>query len=145
MEDLLVSFAKCCKPLPGDDIIGFITRGRGMVIHRSNCDNIRNSLTDSDRAIPVDWEPKEGVFFVASIRVEAANRKSLLSDITSAIAKSNCDIRSAHVTTNDNVAMDDFDVDVKDLVSLQNLMKEIRKVKGVTGVIRLDMRSPENV
>ena len=145
MEDLLVSFAKCCKPLPGDEIVGFITRGRGMVIHRSNCDNIRNSLTDSDRAIPVDWEPKEGVFFVASIRVEAANRKSLLSDITSAIAKSNCDIRSAHVTTNDNIAMDDFDVDVKDLVSLQNLMKEIRRVKGVTGVIRLDMRSPENV
>ncbi|MDP2982132.1 MAG: bifunctional (p)ppGpp synthetase/guanosine-3',5'-bis(diphosphate) 3'-pyrophosphohydrolase [Candidatus Latescibacter sp.] len=145
MEDLLVSFAKCCKPLPGDEIVGFITRGRGMVIHRSNCDNIRNSPTDSDRAIPVDWEPKEGVFFVASIRVEAANRKSLLSDITSAIAKSNCDIRSAHVTTNDNIAMDDFDVDVKDLVCLQNLMKEIRKVKGVTGVIRLDMRSPENV
>lgn len=145
MEDLLVSFAKCCKPLPGDEIVGFITRGRGMVIHRSNCDNIRNSLTDSDRAIPVDWEPKEGIFFVASIRVEASNRKSLLSDITSAIAKSNCDIRSAHVTTNDNIAMDDFDVDVKDLVSLQNLMKEIRKVKGVTGVIRLDMRSPENV
>jgi GTP diphosphokinase / guanosine-3',5'-bis(diphosphate) 3'-diphosphatase len=145
MEDMLVSFAKCCKPLPGDEIVGFITRGRGMVIHRTNCENIRSSHAENDRAIPVDWEPGEGVFFVASIRVEAANRKNLLSEITSAIAKSNCDIRSAHATTNDNIAMDDFDVDVKDLVCLQNLMKEIRKVKGVTGVIRLDMRSPENV
>jgi GTP diphosphokinase / guanosine-3',5'-bis(diphosphate) 3'-diphosphatase len=145
MDNMMVSYAKCCKPLPGDEIRGFITRGRGMIIHRSDCESLKYSLENGDRTVHVDWEPKEGVFFVASIRVEAVNRKSLLSDITSAIAKCNCNIRSAHAITKDNIGVEDFDVDVRDLVNLQNLMKEIRNVKGVTGVIRLDMRSPDNV
>ena len=84
------------------------------------------------------------MIFVASIRVEATDRKSLLTDITAAIAKSNCNIRKANVNTKDKVATDDFDVNVKNLKDLQNLMKEIRIVKGVTKVIRLDMRSPDN-
>jgi GTP pyrophosphokinase len=145
MENLLVSFAKCCKPLPGDDIVGYITRGRGMVIHRSDCDNIKNALDDNERTIPVSWEPRDGILFVASIRVEASNRKSLLTDITSAMARSNCNIRSAHISTTDDIAIDDFDVDVRDLSDLHELMKEVRKVKGVSSVTRLDMRSPENI
>jgi GTP pyrophosphokinase len=144
MENLLVSFAKCCKPLPGDDIVGFVTRGRGMVIHRSDCENIKNMLTDADRTIQVSWEPRDGILFVASIRVEAVNRKSLLSDITSAMARSNCNIRSASIATRDDIAIDDFDVDVRDLSDLYDLMKEVRKVKGVNSVTRLDSRTPEN-
>ena len=84
------------------------------------------------------------MIFVASIRVEATDRKGLLTDITAAIVKSNCDIREANIITKDKVATDDFDVNVKNLKDLQNLMKEIRNVKGVTKVIRLDMRSPDN-
>jgi GTP pyrophosphokinase len=145
MENLLVSFAKCCKPLPGDDIIGFVTRGRGLVIHQSDCENVKHALDEAERAIHVDWEPKEDMFFVATIRIEAANRKSLLSDITSAIARFNCNIRSATIATQDDIATGDFDVDVKDLADLQNLMKEVRKVKGVASVIRRDMRSPEKI
>lgn len=145
MENLMVSFAKCCKPLPGDDIIGFVTRGRGMVIHRSDCENVRNALVDPDRAIRVDWEPRDGVLFVASIRVEAVNRRNLLSEITSTIARSSCNIRSANITTQDDMAIDDFDVDVRDLVDLQDLMREIRKVKGVSAVTRQDMRSPDHL
>ncbi len=145
MENLLVTFAKCCKPLPGDDIIGFVTRGRGMVIHRTDCDSIKQSSEDMERTIHVNWEPKEDLFFVATIRVEATNRKSLLSDVTSAIARANCNIRSASIDTRDNIAVDDFDVDVKDLIALQNLMKEVHKVKGVTSVVRRDMRSPDNL
>ena len=145
MENLLVSYAKCCKPLPGDDIIGFVTRGRGMIVHRNDCENIRDLGEDMDRFINVDWKPADNMFFVASIRVEAVNRKSLLSDISSAISKSNCDIRSAQITTNDNIAIDDFDIDIKNLTDLQNLMNEIRKVKGVNRVMRLDMRSPQNI
>jgi GTP pyrophosphokinase len=93
----------------------------------------------------MDWEPKQDMFFVATIRVEAANRKNLLSEITSSIAKFNCNIRSANITTQDEIAIGDFDVDVKDLAALQNLMHEIRKVKGVASVVRRDMRSPENL
>ncbi|MCE5251775.1 bifunctional (p)ppGpp synthetase/guanosine-3',5'-bis(diphosphate) 3'-pyrophosphohydrolase [bacterium] len=145
MENLLVSFAQCCKPLPGDEIIGFITRGRGMVIHRSDCENVLNNPIEMERAIDVNWEPGDNMFFVASIRAEGVNRKSLLNDITSAIAKFNCNIRSANVITKDGIAIDDFDVDVKNLSDLQRLMNEIRKVKGINRVIRFDLRSPKNV
>ncbi|MBN1291649.1 MAG: bifunctional (p)ppGpp synthetase/guanosine-3',5'-bis(diphosphate) 3'-pyrophosphohydrolase [Candidatus Latescibacteria bacterium] len=145
MENLLVSFAECCKPLPGDNIIGFITRGRGMVIHRSDCENVAGKPESIERAIHVDWEPKDNMFFVASLRVEALNRKSLLSDVTSAIARYNCNIRSANIQTQDDIAFEDFNVDVKSLKDLQNLMKEIRKVKGVSRVVRFDMRSPGNI
>ena len=145
MDNLLVSFAKCCKPLPGDDIVGFVTRGRGIVVHRSDCDNIRNSGEDPERSIDVDWKPRDDLFFVASIRVEAVNRKSLLTEVSSAIAKANCNIRSANVTTQDDIAIDDFEIDVKSLWNLQKLMREIRNVKGVSRVMRLDMRSPDNI
>jgi GTP diphosphokinase / guanosine-3',5'-bis(diphosphate) 3'-diphosphatase len=144
MSNLLVSFANCCKPLPGDEIVGFVTRGRGMVIHRTDCENILN-LEDDSRLIHMNWEPDEEHFFVASIRVEGSDRKGLLSDITSAIAKSNCDVRNARITTKDSLAIDDFDVDVKSLGDLQNLMRDIRHVKGVSRVKRLDMRTPDNI
>jgi GTP pyrophosphokinase len=141
VENLLVSYAKCCKPLPGDEIVGYVTRGRGMVIHRSECENIKNIGENDDRLIRVKWEPKEGMLFVASIRVEAIDRKGLLTEITAAITKSNCDIRSATAIVKDGIAIDDFDVDVKDLADLYRLIKEIRNVKGIIRVERLDMRS----
>ena len=98
-----------------------------------------------ERAIHVDWKPTDGISFVASIRVEALNRKNLLNDITAAIAKTNCNIRSAYVTSSDDTAIGDFDIDVKDLANLQFLMKEIRKINNVNRVIRQDMRSPQDV
>jgi GTP pyrophosphokinase len=143
MENLLINFAQCCKPLPGDDIVGFVSRGRGLIIHRADCSNITREIGDQERSIDVDWKTAENMLFVASIRVEAANRKSLLSDITSVIAKSNCNIRNAKIETVDEIAVDDFDIDVKNLSDLQKLMAEVRKVKGVSRVTRLDMRSPK--
>ena len=143
MANLLVSFAQCCKPLPGDDIIGFVTRGRGVVVHRTDCPNIRDLGEDMERAMHMDWQTEGEVSFVASIRVEALDRKHLLSDITSTIAKSKCDIRSAQITTSDDMAIDDFDVDVKSLADLEVLMNEIRRVKDVNRVIRLDKRAPK--
>ncbi len=143
IENLMVSYAKCCKPLPGDDIIGYITRGRGLIIHRSDCENMSNLAQDEKRIIQVKWETQKDLLFVASIRVDAKDRQGLLSDITSAIAKSTCDIRGASIKTKDGIATDDFDVDVKNLADLNNLMKSIRHVKGVHKVERLDMRSPE--
>ncbi len=142
MENLLVNFAKCCKPLPGDDIIGFVTRGRGLIIHRSDCENIQN-LAEDDRLIQMNWQPKNDLLFVASIRVEATDRKELLSDIIAAISRCNCDIRNARINTTDLIAINDFDVNVRSLADLQRLMKEIRSVKGVVKVRRLDSRSPE--
>ena len=116
-----------------------------MIIHRSDCENIRSMGADMERAIHVDWKPTEEISFVASIRVHALNRKNLLIDITGAIAKSNCNIRSAYITTSEDTAVCDFDVDVKDLASLNFLMKDIRNIKSVNKVIRQDMRSPQDI
>jgi len=144
MENLLISYAKCCKPLPGDDVVGFVTRGRGLVIHRNDCENIKNLVDEEDeRIIQATWEDKGDAFFVASIRVEGTDRKGFLTDITGAISKANCDIRSANAMTKDGFAIDDFDVDVKNLADLRKLMSEIGKVKGVNRVIRLDTRTHE--
>lgn len=145
LDNLLINYANCCKPLPGDDVVGYVTRGRGLVIHRSDCENIKNLVEDDERIVQANWEAIEDMFFVASIRVEASNRKGLLADITSVISKTNCDIRSAQATTKDGIAVDDFDVDVKNLTDLKKLMNEIRDVKGVTKVKRLDTRSHENI
>ncbi len=145
LENLMVSFAQCCKPLPGDQIIGFVTRGRGVVVHREDCRNIENLGEDIERAIDVDWQTTEEVSFVASIRVEARDRKNLLNDITAAIARSKCDIRSAQITTRDDLAVDDFDIDIRNLADLQTLMSEIRKIRNVNRVTRLDKRSPSSV
>ncbi len=146
MGNLLVTYAKCCKPLPGDDVFGFVSRGRGLIIHRSDCENIKNLVdVEDERIIQAAWEARGDMFFVASIRIEAMDRKGLLTDITAAISKSNCDIRSANATTKDNLAVDDFDVDVKNLADLKRLMKEIQNVKGVSRVKRLDTRSHENL
>ncbi len=144
MENLLVSFAKCCKPLPGDDIVGFVTRGRGVIVHRSDCENVLSLGDDSERAIQVDWQTAGDDSFVASIRVEGQNRHNLLHDITAAFDKAKCDVRSANITTQDDIAVDDFDVNVRSLADLQNLMDLIRRVKGVSRVTRLNMRNPKH-
>jgi GTP pyrophosphokinase len=143
LGNLLVKYAKCCRPLPGDIIIGYITRGKGLMSHRADCEIIRK-YPDEERIVDVSWDPREDMFFVASLRVQATDRKGLLTDITSAISKTNSDIRSAKAIVKDGLAIDDFEVDVKNLEDLKALMKNIRNVKGVSKVERLDKRLKEN-
>jgi len=138
VDNLMISFAKCCNPVPGDGIIGLITRGRGVSVHRTDCPNIGQILGDGDRVVMVDWDIGEDQAFMAQIRIEAADRKHLLRDITAAMSEVGTNISGGELGTEDSMAYTTFTVDVKDLQQLRKLLRRIRKVKGVLNVERLD-------
>lgn len=138
VDNLMILFAKCCNPVPGDGIVGLITRGRGVSIHRTDCPNIAQILDDRDRVVMVDWDIGEDQAFIAQIRIEAADRKHLLRDITAAMSEVGTNISGGELSTEDGIAYNTFTVDVKDLQQLRKLIKKIKKVKGVLKVKRLD-------
>jgi len=139
IDNPMIQFAKCCHPVPGDDIVGFITRGRGISIHRSDCANARESISRTpERRIDVEWDSGSEQIFPAKIMITANDRKGLLSDITSAIAESGVNIRSGEfITEEESLASNRLILDVKNLKQLNRLMKKIREVKGVIKVERV--------
>jgi GTP diphosphokinase / guanosine-3',5'-bis(diphosphate) 3'-diphosphatase len=143
VEDLLVRFAKCCNPLPGDQIVGFITRGRGLTVHARDCLTVAKSVLDRERLINVEWDeetpPPESAKRPVRIAVYIGNdRPGLLSEITGAIGSKNGNITKAEVTvTDDRRGINNFVVEVADLSQLQDIMTAIRDVPDVINVERV--------
>ncbi len=135
LEDILVRFAKCCSPLPGDPIIGFITRGRGVTIHTVDCRHVL--AEDSERRIDVDWDMKKKASRPVKICVYCADQKGMLTGISGAISTCEANIVSAFVqSTPDQRGVNTFEVDVQDLDHLNRVLAAIRKLKGVYRVER---------
>jgi len=139
VEDLLVRFAKCCNPLPGDAIVGFITRGRGLTVHARECLTVAKSVLDRERLIDVEWDVEEPAKRPVRIAVYISNdRPGLLSEITGAISSRNGNITKAEVTvTDDRRGINNFVVEVADLRQLQDIMTAIRGVADVINVERV--------
>jgi guanosine-3',5'-bis(diphosphate) 3'-pyrophosphohydrolase len=139
VEDLLVRFAKCCNPLPGDPIVGFITRGRGLTVHARDCLTVAKSVLDRERLISVEWDVEEPAKRPVRIAVYIGNdRPGLLSEITGAISASNGNITKAEVkVTDDRRGINNFVVEVSDLGQLQEIMGAIREVPDVINVERV--------
>jgi guanosine-3',5'-bis(diphosphate) 3'-pyrophosphohydrolase len=143
VDDLLVRFAKCCNPLPGDQIVGFITRGRGLTVHARDCLTVAKSVLDRERLINVEWDeetpPQETAKRPVRIAVYIGNdRPGLLSEITGAIGGKNGNITKAEVTvTDDRRGINNFVVEVADLSQLQDIMAAIRDVPDVINVERV--------
>jgi GTP diphosphokinase / guanosine-3',5'-bis(diphosphate) 3'-diphosphatase len=143
VDDLLVRFAKCCNPLPGDQIVGFITRGRGLTVHARDCLTVAKSVLDRERLINVEWDeetpPPESAKRPVRIAVYIGNdRPGLLSEITGAIGSKNGNITKAEVTvTDDRRGINNFVVEVADLSQLQDIMTAIRDVPDVINVERV--------
>ena len=139
VEDLLVRFAKCCNPLPGDAIVGFITRGRGLTVHARECLTVAKSVLDRERLIDVEWDVEEPAKRPVRIAVYIGNdRPGLLSEITGAISSRNGNITKAEVTvTDDRRGINHFVVEVADLRQLQEIMAAIRLVGDVINVERV--------
>ncbi|HEU4368038.1 MAG TPA: bifunctional (p)ppGpp synthetase/guanosine-3',5'-bis(diphosphate) 3'-pyrophosphohydrolase [Methylomirabilota bacterium] len=139
VEDLLVRFAKCCNPLPGDAIVGFITRGRGLTVHARDCLTVAKSVLDRERIINVEWDVEEPAKRPVRIAVYIGNdRPGLLSEITGAISSRNGNITKAEVTvTDDRRGINHFVVEVSDLRQLQDIMTAIREVADVINVERV--------
>ncbi|MBE7026185.1 MAG: bifunctional (p)ppGpp synthetase/guanosine-3',5'-bis(diphosphate) 3'-pyrophosphohydrolase [Ruminococcaceae bacterium] len=141
IDNCLVRLSKCCTPVPGDDIIGFITRGRGVSVHRRDCPNIApTSLTeeDLDRFIGVSWSTdKLSGEYLSEIQVEADDRTGLLAEITAAITETKIPMRSLNArTTKSNVAIITFTVEISDTTQLETIIRKIRGLPGVYEVMR---------
>jgi GTP pyrophosphokinase len=134
--DLLVRFAKCCHPIPGDPIVGFITRGKGVTVHLQSCPTVLNER-EITRLIDVEWESAPTETYPISIRVEAYDRTGLLSDITQVVAENKVNIVAAHVgVTPDNTAVVTATIQVQSVSQLARLMGRIETLKDVISVQR---------
>ncbi len=134
---MMVKLARCCTPVPGDDIVGFVTRGRGVSVHRSDCSNVADLAKEEERFIDVEWTGA-GATFLVSIQVEALDRKHLLRDITSLLGDLHLNITSAQVTTRrDRVAVLRFSFELADPTHLEYVMRSVRKIEGVYDAYRV--------
>ena len=134
--DVLVRFAGCCAPLPGDDIVGFVTRGRGVTIHSKECEKV--FALDPERRIDVQWDDAASVPRRVKVRVTSVDRPGILAAVTKSISSAGLNIDEARVnTTRDQKAVSSFDVWVKDVRTLRAVMKEIERIRGVLSVERV--------
>lgn len=137
MDNMMFRFAGCCQPVPGEDIVGFISRGRGVTIHRADCPNIEILYSQHpERKIDVSWDTTSGQNFVVQLRMIVEDRKNMLRDITQAIADSDTNVRAAEMNSRDTTAVGKFVVEVSSLTHLNSIMDKVRKVKGVISVMR---------
>ena len=143
LYDVSVRLSKCCNPVPGDEIVGFVTRGRGVTVHRTDCINIINlPLVDQDRLIEAEWQPQmleatNGSLFSAEIHIYGHNRTGLLVDISKIFSERNIDIVAIHSRTNrQGVATIDVSFGVSSRRELGHLIDRIRKVESVIDIER---------
>lgn len=138
VDDVAIRLARCCNPLPGDSVLGYITRGRGVSVHRKDCPNMQNYLkNEKDRIIEVEWADNRGLYCV-ELEVKAMDRSMLTTDVMTIIADTRIHINSvfSRVTRN-NLAVMNFKLEIKDISQLQAVMQRIQKVKDVMEVKRV--------
>ena len=142
LEGILVRFSKCCNPLPGDEVIGFISQGLGVTVHAADCPRVLE--TDPDRRVEVSWNRQKGATRSVKIRVYSLDQKGILATITKVITKNAANILRASVySTNDGRGIHSFEIDVQDVQHLTRVMESVQKVKGVQQVerVRVGMKS----
>ncbi len=140
-DDLLIYRAKCCNPIMGEPIVGYITRGRGISVHAQACPNVRTLMYGPERRIDVEWEPSGEAAYEVDIAVKVEDRPGLLAGITAVIAGMQADIRNAEARVfDDHSAAIEFTLKVKDLKHLERVVRSVRGVGGVLGVERQSLR-----
>ncbi|MYM20119.1 RelA/SpoT family protein [Brevibacterium sp. 5221] len=137
-DDILVKLARCCTPVPGDEIIGFVTRGAGVSVHRTDCTNVASLEREPERIVDVEWVQKASGVYLVQIQVEALDRAGLLSDITKVLSETHVNILSASVATSRaRVAQSKFVFEIGDASHLDTVLSAVRKVDGVFDVYRI--------
>ncbi len=136
VDNLMINYAKCCQPVPGDPVVGIVTRGRGVTVHRTDCPNTFDDRVAPERRLLVDWDATPEDSFVVKLSIYGVDRKSLLADIAKAISTTNTNIRTAGIKARDRNAQGAFVVEVRDLNHLRTVMRAVEHVEGVEGVER---------
>ncbi len=138
LSDVLVKLARCCTPVPGDEIVGFVTRGDGVSVHRRGCTNMKSLAQQPDRLVEVEWAPTAKSMFLAAIQVEALDRAGLLSDVSRVLTDVHVNILSGTVTTTrDRIAKSRFTFEMADPAHLGHVLKAVRNVNGVFDAYRV--------
>jgi GTP diphosphokinase / guanosine-3',5'-bis(diphosphate) 3'-diphosphatase len=136
-SNVLIRFSKCCRPLPGEEIVGFVTKGKGVTVHKRDCPNVVSAEEGSGRYVKVEWDPGQEQVFPVEIEVEAFDRVGVIHDILERIAESKTNVSAANMKTKrGSVAMIKLIVDVRDAAHLSSVIKTIRSVSDVYNVIR---------
>jgi GTP pyrophosphokinase len=140
IDDLLVRLAHCCNPVPGDPLVGFVTRGRGVSVHRADCPNARELLTTPERIIEVEWDMGAATTYQVEIYIEARDRTALLRDVTTALAESAVNVLSANISTDkQGIATMRF---LFELGNMEQLGAVLARVRGLDGVFAADRMMP---
>jgi GTP pyrophosphokinase len=142
-ENLMIRFGRCCMPVPGEKIIGFITKGRGVAVHRMNCPNALMLATNKERRVEVEWNTDEKNHFKVRLEVIAKNRMHLLSEMTHAISQFNSNILNAHILTKQEVVQDVFIIEVVHLRQLKKIIASLKAIKGIQKIIRGRLQDEE--
>jgi GTP pyrophosphokinase len=140
ITNIMVRFAKCCNPVPGDEIIGYITRGRGVSVHRLDCANVGEHMGDPRRLIEVEWytDESKGVSYMTDLQIKAFDRAGLISDITGAVTEAKLPVKAINARANkDNTAVINMTLAINDTAQLNQLIKKIKTVESVSEVFRM--------
>ena len=135
VDGLMVRYAQCCQPVPGDQVVGYVTQGRGISIHRADCPNLL-TLSADERRVEIDWQEVEGEAFRVRLAVNADDRRGLYADIMEAISQTGTNIKGADLHTKDGSVFGTIFVEVDNLPHLAKVLKAVRRVKGVSTVER---------
>jgi GTP diphosphokinase / guanosine-3',5'-bis(diphosphate) 3'-diphosphatase len=138
VDGLMVRYAQCCQPVPGDPVVGYVTQGRGISIHRADCPNLLTLSAEAERRVDIDWQESEGEVFMVRLAVAGEDRRGLYADICQAISETGTNIRSADLSSRDGAVFGSMLVEVENQTHLNKVLKAVRKIKGVTEVSRRD-------
>ncbi len=136
VDGLLVRYAQCCQPVPGDAVVGYVTRGRGVSIHRGDCPNLLMLVHEPERRLEIDWTELAGQRFMVRLAIEGHDRRGLYADVATAVSATGTDIRSFELNTTDGHVSGAVAVEVENLAHLQKILKSVRRVKGISEVAR---------
>ncbi|WP_246566701.1 RelA/SpoT family protein [Tissierella simiarum] len=137
LDNIKVRFSKCCNPVPGDDIVGYITRGRGVSVHRTDCPNV-SDVDGTERFIEVEWDFHKKASYPAEIQIKATDKSGLLTEITQKITDSDLGLLSLNARTNkEKLVIINITLEIKDIEQLRDLMRKIKRIKGVIDVYRV--------
>ncbi len=139
LDDVMVRLSRCCTPVPGDEIVGFVTRGRGVSVHRADCANaVSLSTGQSDRVIDVEWDGEADTVFIAAIEVKALDRSRLLRDVSNALSDQHVNIIACSTSTgNDRISRMRFEFELADPQHLDSVISTIRQIDSVYDAYRI--------
>ena len=135
--DLMVFLAKCCSPIPGEDIIGYVTRGRGVAVHCTSCPNVQNLLYQSERRIAVEWGKDDAAQYSVTLLIRSQDRPGLLADVTAVISGESCNIKALDSRPDNLNARVEATLELTDRKQLERILANIKKDPGVYGVERV--------